>query len=463
MKPSSSWPSKLSGLVVAGACALSLSACGGGGSTAPMTSATSTPPAVSPTESTSATSPAPLTGSITLWHFFTDREATVLQQAIDAFTSANPGVTVNVQSGQDDDKMRQAIAAGQPIDVGISYSRDQLGVLCTSGAFMDLAPFIAADKTDLSLLLPKAADYTTFEGKRCALPMMGDATALYYNQEMFTAAGITTPPKTLAELADDAVKLTTYKPNGAIDKLGFMPLMEYQETTAQGLAPMAQAQWFGADGKSSLATDPGWTTIYNWQKDLIKRLGGFQKLHDWMSASEDEFSDQNDFQIGRIAMVLDGEWRTAFIADQAPSLKYATAPLPMDPAHANAYGAGLVDGNLIGIPKGSSNPQLAWQLVKFLAMNTDAQVLIGNGLKNVPTLTSAVQSPKLEKDANYQVFLDAFENQYSMTSPTTVIGVQYQDLLSAFTQDWESGAKTDLAGGLAGVAKQIDDAIALGG
>jgi len=101
--------------------------------------------------------------------------------------------------------------------------------------------------------------------------------------------------------------------------------------------------------------------------------------------------------------------------------------------------------------------------VKFLAMDNDTQVLIGNGLKNVPTLTSAVQSPALEKDANYQVFLDAFENANSMTSPTTIIGVEYQDHMSQFVQSWESGEATDLAAGLNDVAKQIDAAIALAG
>ena len=458
-------------VAVASALAMALSACsssGGGGTTsAPADTGapavTTAPAATSAPGATSApaTTSAP-TGTLTLWHFFTDREAGIIQKAVDGFTKLYPGITVNVQSGQDDDKMRQAIAAGQNIDVGISYSRDQLGTLCTSGAFIDLAPLIAKDGTDLGLLLPKAKDYTEFKGQRCALPMLGDATGLYYNTDMMTAAGITAPPKTLDELSDDAVKLTTYNDDGSIKTLGFMPLMEYYETNTPGMAVTVQAQWFDANDKSVVGTDPGWQTLFTWQKDLIDRLGGFKKLNDWMSGLGDEFSEQNDFHTGRLAMMVDGEWRTAFLADQAPDLKYATAPLPMSADHVNAYGAGLVDGNLIGIPKGSKNPDLAWLLVKYLAMNTDAQVEIGNGLKNVPTLTSAVQSPALEKDANYQVFLDAFGNDYSMTSPSTIIGVQYQDLLAQFVQGWESGDNTDLAGGLADVAKQIDSAMALG-
>jgi multiple sugar transport system substrate-binding protein len=36
------------------------------------------------------------------------------------------------------------------------------------------------------------------------MPFLADAYGLYYNKKMFAAAGITDPPKTLTELADDA-------------------------------------------------------------------------------------------------------------------------------------------------------------------------------------------------------------------------------------------------------------------
>ena len=49
---------------------------------------------------TTAASAAPthLSGTVSLWHFFTDREADVVQQAVDSFEKANPDVTVEVQS-----------------------------------------------------------------------------------------------------------------------------------------------------------------------------------------------------------------------------------------------------------------------------------------------------------------------------------------------------------------------------
>ena len=400
--------------------------------------------------------------TITLWHFFEDREADVLQASIDAFEASHPDIKVDVMSGQDDDKMRTAIAAGQPIDVGISYSSDQIGPLCSTGAFKDLAPYLAKDNVDLSQIPPVVQSYTQYEGTRCALPMLADVVGLYYNKQMLSDAGITSAPKSLDELAADAIKLTTHNADGSIDVLGFMPFMEYYETNSTNMAAMAGAKWLSADATTSvIGSDPNWTALLNWQKKLINDLGGYQALSDWMASLGDEFSEENDFQTGRVAMQIDGEWRAAFIADQAPDLDYGTAPLPtLTPA---LYGTTEIDGNLIGIPKGSTHPDQAWELVKYLALDTDAQVAMGNGLKNIPTIDSAVTSPNLETDANFQVFLDAFVNPLATTSPRTAIGTEYGDIMNTFIQGWESGDETDLASGLANVDKQINDAIALGG
>ena len=130
-------------------------------------SGTASPPASS--------APAKLTGTVTFWHFFTDREAKAIQTAVDAFEAANPGVKVDVKSGQDDEKTIQAIAAGQPIDVVLSYSTDQIGKFCSTGAWQDLAPYVERDKVDLDQIPAVPKDYTQFDGKRCSMPRRQNA------------------------------------------------------------------------------------------------------------------------------------------------------------------------------------------------------------------------------------------------------------------------------------------------
>ncbi|WFR68422.1 extracellular solute-binding protein [Curtobacterium flaccumfaciens] len=175
--------------------------------------------------------PKELKGTVSLWHFFTGREAGVVKSAVAGFEKANPGVTVDIHAGQDDEKLQKAISSGQNIDVGLSYSTAIVGSFCSSGAFRDLSPYIKRDKVDLSDIPDAVRSYTQYKGTRCTLPALADVSALMYNKPLLEKAGITTPPKTLDELKSDALKLTTYNADGSIKQLGFNPLIDFYENS----------------------------------------------------------------------------------------------------------------------------------------------------------------------------------------------------------------------------------------
>jgi multiple sugar transport system substrate-binding protein len=406
------------------------------------------------------TAPNKLSGTVSLWHFFTDREAKVIQSVVNDFEKLHPDVKVVVHSGQDDTKLQQAISAGNNVDVGLSYSTDIVGAFCTSGAFRDLTPYIKRDGVDISSLTAITKSYTEFKGKRCAMPALSDVDALYYNSDLLAAAGISGPPKTLSELEDDALKLTTYNADGSIKTLGFDPVMGFYENAAAHLAPAVGAKWLGSDGKSLIGTDPAWQELIKWQTAFVQKIG-YAKLKRFDAAAGQEFSADNAFQKGKIAMNLDGEWRTAFIADQAPKLKYGTAPFPTADDHTDLYGGGYITGNIAGIAKGSKNPELAWALLKYLTTNTDAVVKMANGLKNVPHLTSALASSDLEVSTQYKTFIDIAGNPNSSTTPPSPVGAGYQTTFEQYWQKYQETGTGDLAAGLKNVDKQINDSVSL--
>jgi len=408
-----------------------------------------------------SSAPAKLTGTITFWHFFTDREAAAIQTAVDKFQAANPGVKVEVKKGQDDEKTIQAIAAGQPIDVVLSYSTDQIGKFCSTGAWRDLSDYVKRDGVNLDEIPTVVRDYTQFEGKRCSMPMLSDTYGLYYNKKLLAEAGYSAPPKTMSELSAMAEKLTKLDGNGAIQVAGFVPTFGFYENAAAHFAPSFGATWFNADGKSNIGTDPAWASMFTWQKKLVD-FYGYDKLTRFTAGLGQEFSADNAFEKGKVAMMIDGEYRNAFIKAEAPNLDYGTAPFPTDDTKTDLYGAGYVTGNVIGIGRGSQNPEAAWALVKYLSTDTDSVVSVANGIKNVPTTTPALTSPALEKDANYQTFLDVFANAHSTTTPATASGKAYQDTLGTFAQNWQAGKVSDLAAGLKTVDQQINDQLALG-
>jgi multiple sugar transport system substrate-binding protein len=90
-------------------------------------------------------------------------------------------------------------------------------------------------------------------------------------------------------------------------------------------------------------------------------------------------------------------------------------------------------------------------------------VKLSNGLKNAPTITSALESPDLEVSPQFQTFLDIMQNPNSMTTPPSKVGAGYQQALGDYWQKYQQGDGGDLADGLAGVDTTINDSLALAG
>ncbi len=429
--------------------ALGVGACGGtgdGGDKAAAGAPAAKPETLEPAE-------------ITLWVGFTNRELAVFKDAVKVFEAKNPGVTVKVVGGINDDKIVAASRGGKAPDVAQSFSADNSGAFCSSGAWIDLGPYMERDGVSDDIFPEAPRSYTQFDGTRCALPMLADAYGLYYNEAMLEKAGLDGPPKTTDELTAYAKQLTVRNADGSLKVVGFNPVMNWYSNTPSNFGPMYGGAWVDDAGKSTLATDPAWAKLLTWQKDLIDWYG-YDDLVKFQAGLGDEFSASNAFEKGKVAMNVDGEWRTAFIAAEAPDLPYGTAPVPVDPDAADLYGGGYTTGNIAGIPKTADHPEHGWALLKFLATDDEAMVLLSNGLRNVPTTASSAKSPDLKPDPKFETFLKIYESPNTTTTPVTAAGSAAQELFNSFTNKWQAGSVDDLAAGLAGVDKAIDAQLA---
>ncbi|MEU6723784.1 ABC transporter substrate-binding protein [Nonomuraea wenchangensis] len=432
-------------------CSAALTACTAGKEAGPSLGA--------PRPSGSASQALPA-ATIELWHgFSTDAEVKAFEEAIARFNQKYPQITVKATKGVQDDQITQAIRGGNAPDVAASFTTDNVAQWCRSGAFQDLTPVIAQDGIDLSVLPAVARSYTAFEGRQCTLPLLADAYGLYYNKALMKGHE---PPRTLSELADLTKKLTVRDADGTIKVAGFIPSVQYYENSPSHLGPMVGAKWYNADGTSAIGSDPAWRELLTWQKELVDWYG-HDKLEKFRKSLGDEWSAEHPFHKGKVAMVLDGEWRNAMIALDAKDLDYGTAPLPVADDRPELYGSGFTAGTVIGVPKGAKHPQQAWELVKYLTTDTGSLVTLSNALRNVPTTKAAMDSPDLVKDANFQTFLDVFAHPKTSTLPASVNSVFNQEAFAAFVAKWERGSVKDLEAGLKDVDRQINDKLKLSG
>jgi ABC-type glycerol-3-phosphate transport system substrate-binding protein len=400
--------------------------------------------------------------TIEVWHGWSaDHEVKAFDDAVAGFHKLHPNITVKLVKGQDDDKILNAIRSGTPPDVVSSFSTNNVGQFCSSGALQDLTPYLKKDKVDLNIFPKAVQEYTQYKGDRCTLPLLADDYALYSNKALMKG---NQPPKTLSELTALAKKLTVRAPDGTIKVAGFLPSVAYYEHVPEHIAgPTFGATWLNAQGHANFATDPAFAKYLQWEKGLVDWYG-YKNVTKFVHSMGQEFESSNPFEKGKVAMALDGEWRTKFLQDEAPKLDYQTTPTPVDDARAGTYGGGYVTGTIIGIPRGAKHAQAAWEFVKYLTTDTNALVTFANGLGNVPSTIPALSSPNLKLPAQFTTFLDVFKNPNSVTLPSTVNGGDFSVKFQEFVQDqWEPGKVPDLQKGLQGLDAKVDKALQLAG
>jgi multiple sugar transport system substrate-binding protein len=401
--------------------------------------------------------------TITFWHGWSaPSEVKAIQATIDAFEKANPNIHVKAVGNITDDKINQALRAGgsSAPDVVSSFTTDNVGEFCNSHAFVDLTPFMAKSGIDPTTTFPATQlSYTQYNNDQCALPLLSDAYGLYYNKDAFKAAGISGPPKTLSEFDADAVKLT-HQSGDTFSQLGFMPDYHFYESTITHFAAQWSPTYFSADGTSNVANDAGLKAAFEWQKGLVDKLGGYSRLEKYRTSFGDEFSNNNAFMTGQVAMIIDGEWRAGMIDDSDSKVHYGVAPFPVPDSMAAQYGKGYITGTIVGIARTSAKQNAAWEFVKYLTSNTDAVVNFANAINNVPSTTAALASPKVNQDPNFQSFIKVASDPNSSTTPSSPNGGAYQLTLQDLGYAYESGKQTDLQSGLEEAAHQIDTDIA---
>ena len=409
---------------------------------------------------TAATAKKSAPTKLTVWVGWSARELSVFKKVAAEYDKAHPDVTVDVVGSINDDKIVAAIRAGNAPDVASSFNSYDVGIYCGTGGWIDLSSKLKSAGIPLSTFPAATNFYTQFGGKKCALPLLADDYGLYYNKSMFAAAGIGHPPHTISELTADAKKLTIRNKDGSLKRVGFDPFVGFYENTPERWIVAFGGKWNDGKGHAILAKNAPWAKWAKWQKSLIDWYG-YKNLVRFQAGLGDEFSASQAFEAGKLAMNFDGEWRVSFIKHEHPTLKYGTAPMSVEDSQTQLiYGAGYINGTIIGIPRGGHHLDQSWALVRYLTTNSHFLAQFSNDIRNVPTTKASLTSPEITPDARFSTFLQIFGNPHSTTSPIMASGAAYTNLVGAFFQKWQAGQVKNLAKGLAKLDSQLDAQVA---
>lgn len=153
---------------------------------------------------TASTSPV----NLTMWTGFTGGDRPAYEAIIKDFNSSqkNIQVTMDVQPWDTiSQKLPAAWATGQGPDLATPNFDPNV-----ISKYLDTNSLLALDSTTVGAkdLAPSAVTAFTAKGKLYAVPANIATLQLYYNKALFTKAGISTPPTTVAEFQADAKQLT---------------------------------------------------------------------------------------------------------------------------------------------------------------------------------------------------------------------------------------------------------------
>ncbi|MHA7862473.1 ABC transporter substrate-binding protein [Tessaracoccus sp. Y36] len=364
---------KIVGLALASTLAASLTACAGGGDN----------PSTSP-EASGSVAGTPAGGEqieLTVWGW----EPT-LEPVVEAFEKANPDIDVNLENvggaGDTYTKLDNAIAAGSGAPDVAQIEYYAVGQYAIPGRLADLTSLGAADLKDRFTTGTWNAVTLADSGKIYGLPVDSGPMALFYNEAVFTKAGVTTPPETWEEYYEAAKKIRALGDNYYITSdngdAGFATSMMW----------MTGAKPFGIEGDQVTINlgDEGVVQFAEfWQRmideDLINTT-----VSGW---SDDWFKGLGD---GTLASLITGAWMPANLVGSAPDasgdFRVAAAPVPEAGTPANAENG----GSSMAILESSQNKEAAYRFLEFNSSGDGVAIRVAGG--NFPSTKAELEDPE---------------------------------------------------------------------
>ena len=327
---------------------------------------------------------------LTIWVGWSARELSEFKKVVAEYDRKNAAVEVKVVGGINDDKITAALRSGNGPDVVSSFTSQNVGVYCKTGGWIDLAPYLKRDKIDVNIFPAATRYYTQYQGTRCALPLLADAYGFYYNKALFKKAGLTRPPRTLAELSAYAKKLTTRKADGSLDVVGYDPVFGFYQNSIGAYQPLVGAKYFDVLGQvEPRARTRAGRSCCAGRRALVDYVRSTTKLVKWQTGAGDEWSAPHAFERGKLAMMIDGEWRVAFIAAEHPELELRhRRRCPSTRARRTCTAPATSTARSSASPRTARTATQAWELVKYLTTNNHALATFSNGIRNVPSTKS---------------------------------------------------------------------------
>lgn len=317
-------------------------------------------------------------------------------------------------------KLATSVQSGDVPDL-ISFDLIFMPDFMKAGFLTDLTDVLSADPNQAKVA-QAFRDLASYEGRLYGTGFTPDVSILLYNKDVFAKAGLDpeSPPRTIGQLQEYATTIKEKVP----DAYGY-----YFSGSCGGCNIFTQAPMMWASGATLLPTSgeapamegPGVAEVLTMLKEMWE--GGIIPESAEADTGANFFSA---FEAGNIGMVGSGGFAISALKANHPDMNFGIAPLPgLNEGQASSF----VGGDVIAIPKGAKNADLALQFIQW-QLTDEAQL---EGLaKNLilPSRTDLADNKYFQAEPRYIVTAEA------VGIGQTPYAFHFNDMVNADQSPW---------------------------
>jgi multiple sugar transport system substrate-binding protein len=302
----------------------------------------------------------------------------VMQPLIDEYESENPNVKIIYTQKEAFSqyettlftRLQQSMEGGSPAPDIFRINNTWLNLFQPYLSTVPATVMTPAEYADT--FYPTAVnDFTGTDMNLYAIPLEIDGLALFYNKEMLSEIGLSSPPTDWDSLIEASIALTRTDADGRITRAGV------------GMGGSTNVM-HSADILSLLFLQNGVTINRNYNKEVdLSSQKAIDAMTFYVSFAKDHRVWNNDlrtdlemFYRGELAMMFGPSWRAFDIINSNPTIEFGIAPTPTlvgDEVYYSMYWAEAV-------ARSSPNSVEAWKFIKYLTEQQQQRDFFNNSM-----------------------------------------------------------------------------------
>jgi multiple sugar transport system substrate-binding protein len=334
---------------------------------------------------------------LVIWDYYSTADSKLTTYLLDTFNSSQNEFAASRSYIPFADIVRQltlAVSSGDVLPDVTMFNPADIASFIPMGLFGDITDMTKDINWDE--YLPGPLEATMENGRHYGLPMFANCTALFYNKDMFDAAGLAYPDENTT-WEDFRIMARTLTRDGVIG---------FGNSAINSQQGMFQCLQWAVTAGGYFNNIAGGVAAFEFMADMVKEGIWAKESVSWTQTDVN-----NNFISGNLAMQQNGPWQLPRIKENAPNLNYGVTVLPKFNSSSKQAASVLGGEAMAVVNKPDMSGAVAY--LKFYDRN-DVMIEAAKLNGSFPVKTAATRDPYWSNDPLYAAFAQQLTSSIPM-------------------------------------------------